>query len=102
MDEFVEQSPELLLGQDTRWLHAFADAPEFDQAHGIAFPEPSSESAVFITNFAFYYGNDEEPSPTGMCSFFASLKPKVSLLGDPMIDDLMHCLLHYAEVPRQI
>jgi hypothetical protein len=68
--------------------------------------EPSSESAVFITNFAFYYGNDEEPSPTGMCSFFPSLKPKVSLLGDPMIeemiDDLMYCLLHYAEVPRQL
>jgi hypothetical protein len=64
--------------------------------------EPSSESAVFITNFAFYYGNEEEPAPTGMCSYFPSLKPKVSVLGNPMIDDLMYCLLHYALVPRQL
>ena len=34
--------------------------------------EPSPESAVFVTNFAFYYGNEDDPSPTGMASVFPS------------------------------
>jgi hypothetical protein len=64
--------------------------------------EPSAESAVFVTNFAFYYGNDVDPSPTGMGSFFPSLKPRVSVLGDPMIEDLIYCFRFYDQVPRQL
>ncbi|MGB7589611.1 MAG: hypothetical protein WBO19_00040 [Terriglobia bacterium] len=64
--------------------------------------EPSAESAVFVTNFAFYYGNEEDPSPTGMGSFFPSVKPRVSLLGNPMIEDLIYCLRYYDQVPRQL
>jgi len=64
--------------------------------------EPSAESAVFITNFGYYYGNNEDPSPTGMGSFFPSPKPKVPVLGEPMIEDLLYCLQHYGLVPRQI
>jgi hypothetical protein len=64
--------------------------------------DPSVESAVFVTNFAFYYGNEDDPSPTGMGSFFPSLNPRVPLLGDPMIEDLIYCLQHYDQIPRQI
>jgi hypothetical protein len=64
--------------------------------------EPSAESAIFVTNFAFYYGNEEDPSPIGMVSFFPSIKPRVSLLGDPMIEDLIYCLRYYDQVPRQL
>jgi len=64
--------------------------------------EPSAESAVFVTNFAFYYGNEEDPSPIGMGSFFLSPKPRVPLLSDPMIEDLIYCLQHYDQVPRQL
>ena len=64
--------------------------------------EPTPESAVLITNFAFYYGDNDSPSPTGMGAFFPSLKPKVPILGDPMIDDLRYCFQNYDTVPRQI
>jgi hypothetical protein len=64
--------------------------------------EPSAESAVFLTNFAFYYGSEEDSSPTGMGSFFPSLKPRVPVVGDPMIEDLRYCLQHYDQVPRQL
>ena len=33
--------------------------------------EPTPESAVVITNFAFYYGDNDSPSPAGMGAFFA-------------------------------
>ncbi len=64
--------------------------------------EPTPESAVLITNFAFYYGDNDSPSPTGMGAFFPSLQPRVPVLGDPMITDLIYCLQTYDTVPRQI
>ena len=63
---------------------------------------PTPESAVLITNFAFYYGDNENPSPGGMGAFFPSLKPRAPILGDPMIVDLIYCLQTYDTVPRQI
>ena len=32
--------------------------------------EPTHESAVLITNLAYYYGDKDQPSPGGMGSFF--------------------------------
>jgi hypothetical protein len=49
-----------------------------------------SESAVSVTNLAFHYGSDDEPSPAGMCSFFPSLKPQVPIVNEPMIQDLIY------------
>jgi hypothetical protein len=63
---------------------------------------PSPESAVFVTNFAFHCGNEKDSSPTGMASFFPSPKPRVSVLSDPMIEDLIYCLRYYDQVPRQL
>jgi len=63
---------------------------------------PTPESAVLITNFAFYYGDNDSPSPTGMGAFFPSLKPGAPIVGDPMIADLIYCLQTYDMVPRQI
>jgi len=63
---------------------------------------PTPESALLITNFAFYYGDNDSPSPTGMGAFFPSLKPRVPILGDPMIGDLIYCSKTYDTVPRQI
>jgi hypothetical protein len=64
--------------------------------------ELTPESAVLITNFAFYYGDNDSPSPTGMCAFFPSPKPRVPVLDEPMIADLIYCLQTYDTVPRQI
>ncbi len=64
--------------------------------------ELTPESAVLITNFAFYCGDNDSPSPAGMGAFFPSLKPRVPVLGDPMIADLIYCLQTYDTVPRQI
>lgn len=64
--------------------------------------EPTPESAVLITNFAFYYGDNDSPSPNGMGAFFPSPKPRVPILGDPMIYDLIYCVQNYDTVPRQI
>jgi hypothetical protein len=64
--------------------------------------EPTPESAVLITNFAFYYGDNDSPSPTGMAAFFPSPNPRVPIFGDPMIDDLRYCFQTYDMVPRQI
>jgi hypothetical protein len=64
--------------------------------------EQSPESGVLVTNFAFYYGDNESPSPTGMCAFFPSPKPRVPILGDPMLADVEYCLRNYDKVPRQL
>ena len=64
--------------------------------------EPTPESAVFITNLAYYYGDNENPSPAGMGSFFPSINPRVPILGDPTIADILYCLQTYDTVPRQI
>jgi hypothetical protein len=64
--------------------------------------ELTPESAVVITNFAFYYGDNDNPSPTGMGAFFASKKPKVPVPDDPMMADLAYCFQTYDTVPRQI
>ena len=64
--------------------------------------QPTPESAVLITNFAFYYGDNDSPSPAGMGAFFPSPNPRVSVLGDPMMDDLRYCFQSYDTVPRQI
>lgn len=67
-----------------------------------AAPGPTPESAVFITNMAYYYGDNENPSPGGMGSFFPSINPRVSLLEDPIVSDILYCLQTYDTVPRQI
>jgi hypothetical protein len=64
--------------------------------------DPSPESAVFVTNFAFYYGNEDDPSPTGMASVFPSANPRVPLLDARLVEDLIYCLQHYDQVPRQL
>jgi len=64
--------------------------------------EPTPESAVFITNFAFYYCDNNTPSPTGMAAFFPPPNPRVPIFRDPMIDDLRYCFQTYDTVPRQI
>ncbi len=64
--------------------------------------EPTPESAVVITNFAFYYGDNDNPSPTGMVAFFPSPKPRVPVPNDPMMADLAYCFQTYDTVPRQI
>ena len=58
--------------------------------------QASSESAVFVTNLAFYYGSNDEPSPAGMGSFFPSFKRR-SDWNEPMTQDLIYCLKFYAE-----
>jgi hypothetical protein len=64
--------------------------------------EPTPESAVVITNCAFYYGDNDSPSPAGMGAFFASKKPRVPVPDDPMMADLAYCFQTYDTVPRQI
>jgi hypothetical protein len=64
--------------------------------------EPTPESAVMVTNFAFYYGDNDSPSPSGMGSFFPSLNPRVPVVDEPMIADLIYCIQTYDSVPRQI
>jgi hypothetical protein len=64
--------------------------------------EPTPESGVVITNFAFYYGDNDTPSPTGMAAFFPSPKPRVPILDYAMISDLKYCIQTYDTVPRQI
>jgi hypothetical protein len=63
---------------------------------------PSPESAVFITNLAYYYGDNDNPSPGGLGSFFPSTNPQVLILGEAMIPDLIYCIESYDKVPRQI
>jgi len=64
--------------------------------------EPTPESAVLITNFAFYYGDNDSPSPAGLGAFFPSPKARVPVPDDPMMADLAYCFQNYPLVPRQI
>jgi hypothetical protein len=59
------------------------------------------ETGVFITNFAFYYGNDQDASPIGLCGYFPSPKPNVAVTDNQIIEDLSYCLRFYAQIPRQ-
>lgn len=63
---------------------------------------PTPESGVMVTNFAFYYGDNESPSPTGMGAFFPSPTPRVATAADAMMADLEYCLRNYDKVPRQL
>jgi hypothetical protein len=64
--------------------------------------KPTPDSAVVITNFAFYYGDNDSPSSAGMGAFFPSPKPRVPVPNDPMMADLAYCFQTYDTVPRQI
>ena len=61
--------------------------------------EPTPECAVLITNLAFYYGDNNSPSPNGIGAFFPSVKSRVPIVRDPMIADLIYCLQNYDRVP---
>ena len=61
----------------------------------------TAETGLFVTNFAFYYGNDDDASPIGMVAAFASPKPNATL-DRQIIDDLTYCLRYYSVVPRQV
>jgi len=66
-----------------------------------ALTEATPETAVFITNYASYFGNEQDAAPIGVCGFFPSPKPR-AFVGDlRMLDDLVYCLRHYTKIPRQ-
>jgi hypothetical protein len=62
----------------------------------------TAETGVFVTNIAFHYGNDADPSPAGTCAVFPSLKPNKALRSNEMIKDLAYCLHSYGQIPRQV
>src|SRR5579864_1730415 len=59
------------------------------------------ETAVIITNFADYYGNEVDPAPAGFLVTIPSPKPRTPLLDRQMLDDLMFCLQNYGTIPKQ-
>lgn len=62
----------------------------------------TAETGVFVTNFAYYYGNEDDAAPIGMAGHFLSPKPNVPLSSTQTIDDLVYCLRYYAQIPRQV
>jgi hypothetical protein len=71
------------------------------KARWAASAEATPETAVVITNYAAYFGNDYEAAPIGVCGLFPSPKPRAPLGDLRMLDDLMYCLSHYTKIPRQ-
>jgi hypothetical protein len=112
-DERLQDADALRRGSPERGLPTYGDIP-VDTVSWMqeirarlleiwkAATEPTPESAVFITNLPYYYGDNENPSPAGMGSFFPSINPRVPILGDPTIADIVYCLQTYDTVPRQI
>ena len=62
----------------------------------------TAETSLYVTNLPFYYGNDVDPSPTGMCGVFPSLKPNVAFSENEAMENVQYCLRSYGEIPRQV
>jgi len=62
----------------------------------------TAETGVILTNFPYYYGNNEEPSPIGIGGGVFSPKPSAPINDRRAIEDLFYCLQHYDHIPRQI
>lgn len=65
-------------------------------------PGRTAETGVILTNFPYYYGNNEELSPGGIVVGHFSKKPNVPINDMKALDDLFYCLRHYDHIPRQI
>jgi len=63
---------------------------------------PLAGSGVFVANLAFTMATMMSPLQQAWAASFPSLKPRVPIIQEPMIEDLIHCLCCYAEVPRKI
>jgi SEC-C motif len=63
--------------------------------------EPTPETAVCITNYASYFGNEQDAAPIGVCGLFPSPRPRAAIADARMLDDFLYCLRYYTTIPRQ-
>lgn len=62
----------------------------------------TAESGLFITNYSFHYGNNQDNPPVGVCAYFPSPNPRVPLTDTQTLGDLEYCLKYYTEIPHQL
>jgi hypothetical protein len=62
----------------------------------------TAETAVVFTNYSYYYGTNDEPSPLPIVGGHFSPKPTAPITDQSALDDLFYCLRHYDYIPRQI
>lgn len=62
----------------------------------------TAETAVVLTNYAYYFGSNYERSPVPIVGATFSPKPNAPINDRRALDDLFYCLLHYDQIPRQI
>lgn len=63
--------------------------------------EKTPETAVFVTNSAAHFGNDEDRSPTGVGGYLLSPNPRAPLAEPGVLDDIDYCLRYATSIPRQ-
>lgn len=78
---------EIRSGLDTRWKELNGTTPE---------------TGVVFTNYSYYYGTNDEPSPLPIVGGHFSPKPTTPINDRRALDDLFYCLRHYDYIPRQV
>jgi hypothetical protein len=63
---------------------------------------PSKDTAVIVTNYAPYFGPDDQPPPPGLFAIFPAPHPANPMVDPYVMDDLFFCLRSYGSVPKQI
>jgi hypothetical protein len=64
--------------------------------------DKSADTAVIITSFAPYFGENDAASPANVFAIVPSPKPKNPLVDPYVMDDLFYALRNYAMVPNEL
>lgn len=65
-------------------------------------PNTDPFNALFVTNFAYYYGGNEGKSPTWESYLIKSDNPENKLENEWILQDLIESIQRYSEIPKEI
>ncbi|MEQ6390300.1 SEC-C domain-containing protein [Bacillaceae bacterium S4-13-58] len=65
-------------------------------------PKPDPFNALFITNFAYYYGGNQGKTPTWESYLIKSDNPETSIVEDWILDDILNSITRYSRIPKEV
>jgi len=78
----------------------FRDLKNMIYKYGKPTPEnPDPFNAIFVTNYAYYYGGSETQAPSGETLSIISKYPKYSLANPLILNDIYNAVRNYGKVP---
>lgn len=66
------------------------------------FPNRDPFNALFITNFAYYYGRNEGKTPTWEIYSIKSENPEILIDDDRILQDIFDSITRYSQIPKEV